>query len=84
MAKCTRCGKKGLFLRVDSDGMCPRCQPIFQCEKQLRELDDQLSQAERDLNDKEGLLRNAKEAAKDEAFRQLEAESSRLRSDIST
>lgn len=25
MAKCTKCGKKGLFLRVNSDGLCKNC-----------------------------------------------------------
>lgn len=33
MAKCVRCGKKGLFLKLDLNGHCPECAVAFQEER---------------------------------------------------
>lgn len=33
MAKCVRCGKRGLFLKVDLNGHCPNCAEKFKQEK---------------------------------------------------
>ena len=37
MAKCKRCGKKGLFLKLDADGLCSACSTIVAEEKILAE-----------------------------------------------
>lgn len=37
MSKCQRCGKKGLFLRLDSNGLCSACSTIAAEEKTLAE-----------------------------------------------
>lgn len=37
MAKCNRCGKKGLFLKLDRDGLCSACSAIAAEEKILAE-----------------------------------------------
>lgn len=40
MAKCTRCGKSGLTLKVDESGFCPSCQDVIRilAKKELEEL----------------------------------------------
>ena len=37
MAKCNRCGKKGLFLKLDSNGLCSDCSTIAAEENILAE-----------------------------------------------
>jgi len=49
MAKCTRCGKGGVFHKVGSDGRCKECSRI----EKLEEEDRRLSQA---IQEKEGKL----------------------------
>lgn len=53
MAKCSRCGKKGIFLKVNQTGLCPDCQRAVQIEqeyeqtsKRLKEIQDELSNQE--------------------------------------
>lgn len=68
MAKCSRCGKGGLFKKVDKvTGLCAECSRIQAQEDKLRTVSAE-------LEDKEKLLREAREAAKTEAYRQIEAE----------
>lgn len=46
MAKCKRCGKKGLFLKLDSDGLCSACSTIAAEEKILAEVQRHKLEAE--------------------------------------
>ena len=53
MAKCTKCGKKGLFLKVDKNGICSDCAHKAQLEerdKKIAELNEQLLPEQRDIN----------------------------------
>lgn len=58
MAKCKRCGKKGLFLKLDSDGLCSSCSTIAAEEKILAETQQHKLESEereksrRELEDK--------------------------------
>lgn len=58
MAKCKRCGKKGLFLKLDSDGLCSSCSTIAAEEKILAEAQqhklesEEREQSRRELEDK--------------------------------
>ncbi len=63
MVKCKRCGKGGLFFKVNGDGLCKKCE--------LAELEVQIA-------DKEKLLADAKNAAKSQAQRELEADFAKL------
>ena len=74
MAKCVRCGRGGLFRKVDhSTGLCADCLRIHQQEEQLKAVCAELS-------DKQKLLAEAREAAKTTAFRQIEEEYQRYAS----
>lgn len=46
MAKCNKCGKSGLFLKLNSEGMCDDCQ-----QKQLAQLKSMVPQEERTVLD---------------------------------
>lgn len=43
MAKCNRCGRKGLFFRVNSEGLCKDCEALTAIEKRKQELDDDVN-----------------------------------------
>lgn len=58
MAKCKSCGKKGLFLKLDSNGLCSSCSTIAAEEKILAEVQqnklesEEREQSRRELEDK--------------------------------
>lgn len=58
MAKCNRCGKRGLFLKLDSNGLCSSCSTIVAEEKILAEVQqnklesEEREQSRRELEDK--------------------------------
>lgn len=45
MAKCKSCGKKGLFFKVNADGLCSYCAPIVAEDKRLAEIQRQEREA---------------------------------------
>lgn len=51
MAKCNSCGKKGLFLKVNSSGRCDACDRNFQLAQEQQRLEEE--QERRDLKDVE-------------------------------
>lgn len=76
MGKCTRCGKGGLFKKIDkSTGLCADCAAA-------KKREDQLTRVNAELAEKEKMLAEAKEAAKTEAFRQIEEEYLRYTSEL--
>lgn len=72
MAKCTECGKKGLFLKVNADGVCPKCQPIVARRKAINDLEAKAKEVERLARDADTLLEDAKNDARTEAQKQLD------------
>lgn len=46
MAKCIKCGKKGLFLKVDANGICNDCQALAVRERKLADIEKRLSNKE--------------------------------------
>lgn len=51
MAKCNRCGRKGLFFRVNSEGLCKDCEALTVIEKRKQELDNDVSSLCRQAED---------------------------------
>lgn len=43
MAKCKKCGKKGLFLKLNSEGLCKNCETLSQFENQKQALDAEIT-----------------------------------------
>ena len=83
MAKCTRCRKSGLFLKL-SNGLCKNCQAEVAHEATLHSLQQQITEAEAQLNDKTQLLTEAKAEARTQAHELLEKEFAELLSQSNT
>ena len=74
MAKCSNCGRRGLFLKLDWRGWCPTCvakEQLTKIEKEHRQrlealnaLNADISAAESKLADTSALLREAMDSAK--------------------
>ena len=74
MAKCLGCGRKGLFLKLDSDYNCPNCQAEKKHKKEMLRLQSEISQLEKKLSDTRTIYDEVYEESKTQAHRQLEAD----------
>lgn len=83
MARCSRCGKGGLFQRVNVDGLCKNCQDVVAHEQKIAELEQKYSEMQATCADQEGLLRKIMEEAKTEAHKQLDIELPKLQAEFS-
>ncbi len=52
MSKCKKCGKKGLFLKVNEDGYCPNCAILIDFERKKRAAEDDIAKLQEQINDK--------------------------------
>lgn len=93
MAKCERCGKKGLFLKVNVFGRCKECQTAVDLENELNEIRQKhekiyevqtarLEEITSKLNDREALFdelkAEAKKTVRDEFEMEFQSESTEL------
>lgn len=81
MAKCTKCGKKGLFLKLDKIGLCESCHADQAKRNRLNSVNKDIADAEEKLrslqnrcNDAELVLAEIKTEIKPKAVAQLEDE----------
>ena len=51
MAKCKKCGRKGLFFKVNSEGLCKDCEALAEIEKRKQELDNDVNSLCRQAED---------------------------------
>lgn len=83
MAKCKRCGKKGLFLKVDGNGLCSGCQAVVEQEAQAARIKEQNEKqcayyAERiaslrsELEDQESIFNEIKAEAEKAALKDID------------
>ena len=77
MAKCTHCGRKGLFLKVDSKGHCADCK--IELERK-----DRLSMLDLAIANKQKIYDEELAKAKTQAHAQLEADHARLTAECAT
>ena len=76
MAKCSRCGRKGLFLKL-ADGLCDNCTSTIRMEREQSELKGQIESLSLELKDEEALyerIRSAAETSAKEEFQKEEAD----------
>lgn len=52
MAQCGKCGKKGLFLKLNSEGMCKACSELLEHQKKLDELQAEQQKVENAIKNK--------------------------------
>lgn len=84
MGKCTKCGRKKLFLKIDGYGCCPECAALRTREEWLAELERRTEETKKLANNADLLLTKARAEALQEAAeeqRELEYSINALRAD---
>jgi hypothetical protein len=83
MARCNRCGKGGLFFRVNSGGRCPNCERILmlqaeymQLEEGIKKMRAELSATESAYNETKGKAETPHEKPTDKANKDVLSEKS--------
>jgi len=71
MGKCRKCGKSGLFLRLDADMLCKDCAAQKVREKYIDELNQKYAEISDKLSDSEKLYNSICEKAKADAILQV-------------
>ena len=61
MAKCNKCGRKGLFFKVDGNGLCKNCAVLLNLENIQHELEANIEVSQKSLLDLEGRIRTETE-----------------------
>jgi transcription initiation factor TFIIIB Brf1 subunit/transcription initiation factor TFIIB len=71
MGKCTICGKKGLFVKVNDKGVCKDCEAVAKRKATLDSIEKRLA-------DKEALMRQVQAEALDKIDRQIDDKNKKL------
>lgn len=82
MATCRRCGEHGLFLKINQQGLCQKCEQLARHEGEIDRLKREAEEASARAADAAKLLAEAEEAAKSQALRNLESMERRLSSEV--
>lgn len=81
MAKCSRCGRGGLFLKL-KDGLCANCQSTVQMEREQEEIRSQTEVLKAELADQKALYEKIEADAKTSGLSLAEAEKTKIRADV--
>lgn len=82
MGKCKKCGRKGFFFKVNSDGLCKNCEVLEQLENQEKLLNEKVSALSSKLSDQEHLMKELSEQAKKEALSEIENQLSQKKDEL--
>ena len=84
MAKCNKCGRKGLFFKVNSEGLCPECAAQTLIDKEKQNIEEKRQQLNRDISDAEQRVAKAHRDLANEAseFERLKAERQKMYNEI--
>lgn len=77
MGKCTRCGRKGLFLHV-TNGLCDNCASTVRMEEEQAELKRQMDEMSATLENQQALFEKISTEAKEDGIAKAKAENARL------
>ena len=72
MATCRRCGRKGFFLHLNADGLCPNCQSLTYYENKKAKLESEITQLRETLSDQKKLYDDIKSSAQEEGKREFQ------------
>lgn len=85
MAKCNKCGRKGLFFKVNQEGFCSNCAKLVQLEqaeqnlnKSIAEKQQQISQLDTTLSDRQKTYNTIKRQAECAAIAEIKGQISDL------
>ena len=82
MAKCTKCGRKGLFLKLNARGLCADCAALEQRRQTLADLEQKTRETEERAKRADELLRQAMSEATTQAHIELEKRDAALREQL--
>lgn len=74
MAKCKRCGKSRIFLKLNSEGLCENCATLVKFEAQKAALQNEITQLSQTLADQQPLYQRTVERIEREATAQVQME----------
>lgn len=77
MPKCTRCGRKGFFLKL-TNGLCANCASTVRMEQEQAELQDKLDKLNAQLSDQQDLFDKISAEAKEAGIANAKAENADL------
>lgn len=77
MPKCTRCGRKGFFLKL-TNGLCANCASTVRMEQEQAELQDKLDKLNAQLSDQQDLFDKISAEAKEAGIAKAKAENADL------
>lgn len=81
MAKCSRCGRKGLFLRL-TDGLCDNCHSTFLMEEEQAKIQKKIDALSLELSNQQAVYDKIESAAKASALEKANAEAHDLNEQI--
>lgn len=74
MARCSNCGRGGLFRKVNSDGLCEDCAALKKLEARKESLNNEIKEIETTLSDKEKVYEEIKNKAEKDALDKAQKE----------
>ncbi len=78
MAKCTKCGRKGLFLKLNARGLCTDCAALEQRRQMIADLEQKARETEERAKRADELLQQAMNEATTQAHLNLEKRDAEL------
>lgn len=74
MAKCSRCGRKGLFFKVGKDGLCDNCTRLINLETTEAHLQESIQKLQENLKDQTKMYEDVLAPLREIATRQVDEE----------
>lgn len=86
MKTCKRCGRKGFFLHLNAQGLCPNCQSLTYYENQKNKLESEIKELQNTLSDQKKLYEDIKISAQSAGKQELQMlwEQKQIELDLST
>lgn len=72
MKTCKRCGRKGFFLHLNAQGLCPNCQSLTYYENQKAKLESEIKELQNTLSDQKKLYEDIKISAQSAGKQELQ------------
>ena len=83
MAKCTRCGRKGFFLKL-TDGLCDNCRSTVQMEQEQAKIQADIESLKEEVSEQQKLYYDIAEKAREAGTAQARKDEQEIKSRIET
>ena len=82
MGKCKRCGRKGLFFKVNPNGLCKNCEILEKLNLEEKEMSERIANLSSKLADREALMKELAEQVRQESLSDILEELSQKRAEL--